>query len=45
MVTREDKIEQSVSEYIKAGLVDKGYPESLVKVRDAFPTQASGRSR
>lgn len=44
MITREDQVEQSVQDYVKAGLVTNGYDTSAVKVRDAFPT-ADERSR
>jgi hypothetical protein len=38
MITREDQIEQSVQNFVKAGLIAAGYGTDLVKVRDAFPT-------
>jgi hypothetical protein len=38
MVTREDQVEQSVQDYVKAGLIDNGYGTDKVKVRDAFPS-------
>jgi hypothetical protein len=38
MVTREDQVEQSVQDYVKAGLIDNGYGIDKVKVRDAFPS-------
>lgn len=37
MVTREDKIEQSVSDYVREGLESRGYLE-FVDVREAFPS-------
>lgn len=41
MVTREDQVEQSVQDYLRAGLEARGYmnaPNPVVKMRDAFPT-------
>lgn len=38
MVTREDKIEQSVQDYIRGELRRLGYDETLVEIREAFPT-------
>jgi hypothetical protein len=38
MIAREDIIEQSIFDYVKTGLVTSGYEESLVIVRDAFPS-------
>lgn len=37
MVTREDKIEQSVTDFARAGLESRDY-SSFVDVREAFPT-------
>lgn len=38
MITREDRVEQSVQDFVKGHLVEKGYGPDKVKVRDAFPT-------
>jgi hypothetical protein len=38
MVTREDKIEQSVQDYLRESLRALDYDETLVLVREAFPT-------
>lgn len=38
MITREDMIEQSIQEYVKGQLVANGYDETVVHVRDAFPS-------
>lgn len=38
MVTREDMIEQSVSDYVREQLVARDYDDTLVQVREAFPT-------
>jgi hypothetical protein len=37
VVTREDMIEQSITDHIRAGLVAKGYGPTLVKLRESFP--------
>jgi hypothetical protein len=39
MVTREDMIEQSVSDYVREELAARGYDDTLIQVREAFPTQ------
>lgn len=38
MVTREDKIEQSIQDYIRDELTTLGYDATLVRVKEAFPT-------
>lgn len=38
MITREDQIEQSVQNFVKAALTTNGYDSTVVTVRDAFPT-------
>lgn len=38
MITREDQIEQSVQNFLRAGLVEAEYTDEKVGVRDAFPT-------
>lgn len=37
MVTREDMIDQSVTDYVRAGLQSRGYDEPDVKIVEAFP--------
>lgn len=37
-ITREDQIEQSIYDHLESSLRAKGYPEKLVKLREAFPT-------
>lgn len=37
MITREDQVEQSVSDFVRAGLVAAGYDEAQVILRDSFP--------
>jgi hypothetical protein len=38
VITREDQVEQSVSDYVREQLVAFGYPEDKVHVREAFPS-------
>lgn len=38
MITREDKIEQSIQDYIRENLAALDYDDTLVAIRDAFPT-------
>lgn len=38
MITREDQVEQSVTDYVRAGLVANGYDADKVEVRDSFPS-------
>lgn len=38
MVTREDKIEQSVSDYVREELEALGYDDTIVQIRQGFPT-------
>lgn len=37
-ITREDQIEQSVFDHLKARLVEEGYNDGLVRLREAFPS-------
>ena len=39
MITREDAIEQSVSDYVRGELVARGYTVAKVQVREMFPSQ------
>lgn len=38
MITREDLVEQSATDFIRQGLVTLGYPPEKVNVREMFPT-------
>lgn len=38
MITREQMVEQSTTDFVKAQLVANGYPDSKVHIREAFPT-------
>lgn len=38
MVTREDKIEQSVSDHVRTGLESRGYIPDIVDLRESFPS-------
>jgi hypothetical protein len=38
VVTREDQVEQSVTDFVRAGLVAAGYGDDQVKIKDAFPS-------
>jgi hypothetical protein len=44
MITREDQVEQSVSDFVKDGLTTLDYVPNVVDVRDSFPT-ADERSK
>lgn len=44
MLTREDQVEQSVTDFVRAGFVALGYGDDKVAVRDSFPG-ADERSR
>jgi hypothetical protein len=37
VITREDQVEQSVQDFVKLGLIARGYTTSMVRVRDSFP--------
>lgn len=37
MIAREVKIEQSIMDYVRAALVEQGYTDELLTVREAFP--------
>lgn len=38
MITREEVVEQSVTDFVRGELVAIGYPDSDVKIRETFPT-------
>jgi hypothetical protein len=38
VITREDLIEQSVTNFVRTGLEDFGYVDRIAEVREAFPT-------